>query len=116
LNVNGALRGSTNITVGTDILGASAALSGTGPTNWTYSILATTNVTQPMSNWGQVDSGPFTDGVFTFTDLNATNHVQRYYRMVTQIQQNGVRRCSRRPRARPPCKTGRETRNFPGAA
>jgi len=35
---------------------------------------------------GQVDSGPFTDGVFTFTDLNATNHVQRYYRMVTQIQ------------------------------
>jgi len=61
-------------------------LSGTGPTNWTYSILATTNVTQPLSDWVQVDSGTFTDGKYTFTDLHATNYVRRFYRVVTQTQ------------------------------
>ena len=31
---------------------------GWGPTNWTYRILATTNVTQALSTWVQVSSVP----------------------------------------------------------
>ncbi len=58
--------------------------SGWGPTNWTYSILATTNVTEALSNWVQVSSGTFTDGTFTFTDPNASLYPHRFYQVVTQ--------------------------------
>ena len=61
-------------------------LSGIGPTNWTYSILASTNVSLPLSNWVQVGTGTFTAGTFSFHDLHSTNYVQRFYDVVTQTQ------------------------------
>ena len=61
-------------------------LSGIGPTNWTYSVLASTNVSLPLSSWVQVGSGTFAAGVFTFHDLNSTNYVRRFYSVVTQTQ------------------------------
>ena len=61
-------------------------LSGIGPTDWTYSILASTNVSLPLSAWVQVGSGTFTAGTFTFHDLHSTNYVHRFYDVVTQTQ------------------------------
>ena len=58
--------------------------SGWGPTNWTYQILATTNITQALSNWVQVSSGTFTDGAFSYSDPNASLHPRRFYKVVTQ--------------------------------
>ncbi len=49
----------------------------------TYAVLASTNVAAPIANW--LNLGTPTElptGVFTFTDLQATNHPQRYYRVV----------------------------------
>jgi autotransporter-associated beta strand protein len=51
-------------------------------TNWTYRVLATTNLATALSNWTQVGSGSFAGGVFSFTDLTSTNFPQRYYRVV----------------------------------
>ena len=54
-------------------------------TNWpgaTFTALATTNVTLPPSNW--VSLGGVTQvspGQFQFSDAQATNHPQRYYRV-----------------------------------
>jgi autotransporter-associated beta strand protein len=58
-------------------------LTGTGPANAAYRILATTNVALPLSSWLQISSGSFTGGSFTFTDLNATNFPRRFYSVVT---------------------------------
>jgi autotransporter-associated beta strand protein len=58
-------------------------LSGVGPDGYTYSVLATTNVNLPLADWTTVGSGAFTSGAFTFTDFNATNCPQRFYRVVT---------------------------------
>jgi len=51
--------------------------------NAPYRIFATTNVSLPFTDWEEVGSGTFADGVLSFTDLQATNYVQRYYRAVT---------------------------------
>jgi hypothetical protein len=56
-------------------------LSGTGPTDQPYRILATTNISQAVSDWVQVGTGSFTGGTFSFTDLNATNYPRRFYRV-----------------------------------
>ena len=48
-----------------------------------YRVLASTNVAAPIVNWS--DLGAPTEspsGVFTFTDLQATNYPQRFYRAV----------------------------------
>jgi len=58
-------------------------LSGTGPAGWPYWVLATTNVAEPLSNWVPVATNTFTGGVFTWTDLEATNHARRFYQVVT---------------------------------
>jgi len=58
-------------------------LAGTGPTNAPYRVFATTNVSLPFNEWEEVASGSFTDGVLSFTDLQATNYVRRFYRAVT---------------------------------
>jgi autotransporter-associated beta strand protein len=56
---------------------------GTGPDGAAYRVLSTTNVSLPLANWTQIGNGSFAGGVFSFTDLNATNYTQRYYSVVT---------------------------------
>lgn len=58
-------------------------LLGTGPANADYRIFATTNLSLAFSNWTATTTGNFSGGVFNFTDLEATNHPQRFYRIVT---------------------------------
>ena len=58
-------------------------MSGTGPTNAVYRVCATTNLAVPLSNWMAVSTGSFAGGVFSFTDLQATNQNCRFYRVVT---------------------------------
>ena len=59
------------------------AMSGTGPAGAGYRILASTNLALPLNNWTAVTSGSFSGGVFDFTDTQATNFPQRFYRVVT---------------------------------
>jgi autotransporter-associated beta strand protein len=61
-------------------------LSGIGPTNWTYIIVATTNVALPLSDWVQVSSGTFVNGTFSFSDSHAATYPNRFYQVVTQTQ------------------------------
>ena len=63
--------------------GGSFILSGTGPNGAAYRIFAATNLTLPFSNWTALSTGLFGGGVFNFTDTQATNHPQRFYRAVT---------------------------------
>lgn len=70
----------TSIALETD---RSFALSGTGPMGAGYRILAATNIASPFGDWLVVDTGVFNGGVFTFTDTQATNLPQRFYRVVT---------------------------------
>jgi fibronectin-binding autotransporter adhesin len=58
-------------------------LSGTGPGDAAYRILATTNVALPLADWVQLTSGSFSGGAFAFTDLSATNYPRRFYSVVT---------------------------------
>ena len=64
-------------------LGASGSftMSGTGPTDTVYRIFATTNLTQPFTNWTPVATGSFSGGVFNFTDPQWTNYPGRFYRL-----------------------------------
>ena len=57
--------------------------AGTGPTGQGYRIVATTNLTLPLSNWTAVATGVFSGGVFTFTENQTTNFNNRYYRAIT---------------------------------
>jgi hypothetical protein len=44
--------------------------------------LTTTNLLLPLSNWSVIGSVPeISPGVFQFTDLQATNGPQRFYRV-----------------------------------
>ena len=63
--------------------GTSFTLSGTGPAGASYRMLATTNMMPPTAAWPVVDTGVFTDGVFSFTDNEITNHAQRFYRVAS---------------------------------
>ena len=64
-------------------VGGNFTLSGTGPIGESYRIRATTNIELPLTSWPVVDTGMFTGGAFNFTDTQATNHLQRFYRIVT---------------------------------
>lgn len=85
LTVDGTLRvlgGNINVTQTGRAADGNFLMSGTSAsTNEPYRILATTNLTDPLS-WIEVGSGTFTDGVFSFTDINSTNYTQRFYRVV----------------------------------
>jgi autotransporter-associated beta strand protein len=61
----------------------SFTLLGTGPTNQSYRILAATNLVLPLANWTPIATGTFVAGTLNFTDGQASNHVQRFYRVVT---------------------------------
>jgi hypothetical protein len=56
--------------------------SGTGPAGAGYRIFAATNPALPFSNWTALATGAFSGGVFHFTDTQATNIPQRFYRVV----------------------------------
>ena len=62
---------------------ANFQISGTGSADQPYRVMATTNVSLPLSNWTQVGSGTFAGGVFAFTDTDAAHHPQRFYRVVS---------------------------------
>jgi autotransporter-associated beta strand protein len=90
LNVDGTLRVTGRMP---EILSVTSTgpgnfqFSGQGPTNWTYTIVASTNVALPLSEWEQVSSGAFSaNGTFTFTETQAGTYRERYYRVVTPIQ------------------------------
>jgi len=57
--------------------------SGTGPVGQGYHLLAATNIALPSSNWPAFATGVFTNGIFNFTDAQASNYLQRYYRLTT---------------------------------
>jgi autotransporter-associated beta strand protein len=88
LPVNGTLRavGGESVTptitsVSVGDLG-SISLAGTGTIVAPYGILASTNVALPLSEWVNIGGGTFSNGLFLYTDLQATNYPQRYYRVV----------------------------------
>ena len=59
-------------------------LSGTGPANNGYRVLASTNVALPVNLWTEVGNGNFAgNGAFNFTDTNTSGFAQRFYRIVT---------------------------------
>jgi mannan endo-1,4-beta-mannosidase len=55
-------------------------LMGQGPRGATNRIFAAPNFTLPIGSWSNLSTGKFAGGVFTFTDSQATNHPQRFYR------------------------------------
>lgn len=76
----------------TPIMISSAELFGDGTfqlsfsnvTGGSFSVLASTNLVLPISNWplvGPVTETPPGSGQFQFTDAQATNHPQRFYRV-----------------------------------
>ncbi|MBC8096016.1 MAG: hypothetical protein H7Y43_09405 [Akkermansiaceae bacterium] len=54
---------------------------GTGPRGSAYRVFAVTNLALPLANWSQISTGRFSGGVFTLTDSQWTNGVERYYRL-----------------------------------
>jgi autotransporter-associated beta strand protein len=63
--------------------GGSFTLSGTGPAGAGYRIFATSELSLPFSNWTVVATGIFSGGAFSFTNTQATNFPQQFYRAVT---------------------------------
>lgn len=61
----------------------SFTLQGTGPTNQTYRILAATNIALPLADWTPLATGTFVGGSFSFNDEHSSNHVRRFYRVIT---------------------------------
>jgi autotransporter-associated beta strand protein len=55
----------------------------TGVAGQGYSVRATTNVSQPLSNWTLLQSGSLPSVPYVFTDLGATNYPRRFYRVST---------------------------------
>ncbi len=66
------------------ISGASNAItvSGECQAGSAYQVMATTNLSQPLSNWVNVTSGVATSGVFSCTDLEADACQRRFYRLL----------------------------------
>jgi autotransporter-associated beta strand protein len=60
----------------------SLIMSGTGPTDQPYRVLATTNLMLPLGDWTTLGTGTFAGGVFDFADPQATNNLRRFYRVV----------------------------------
>ena len=70
------------LTNATQLFNGSFQFSFTGNTGDLFSVLATTNLMLPISNWtvlnGVTETSP---GQFQFTDTQATNHPRRFYRL-----------------------------------
>jgi phosphatidylinositol-3-phosphatase len=68
------------VNVGQNMLGTGGfQLIFSGPATQTYHVLATEDLTQPLSYWTVVDSGTFGGTNAIFTDGNATNYPGRFY-------------------------------------
>jgi hypothetical protein len=63
--------------------GSSFLISGAGPAGAACRVVATTNLTLPLSNWIPISTGAFSGGVFNFADPEASNYVFRLYRLIT---------------------------------
>src|SRR5947208_2294129 len=66
----------------TSLGGGAVQLAFTNTPGATFTVLAATNVSLPVSNWSPL--GPPTEqasGQFQFTDAQATNNTQRFYRL-----------------------------------
>jgi autotransporter-associated beta strand protein len=63
--------------------GGAFTLAGTGPNGQSYRLLAMTNLFPPYNAWLPVTTGIFSDGVFHFSDTQATNYPRRFYRVLT---------------------------------
>ena len=54
----------------------------TNAANTAFSVLATTNVSLPSSNWTVLGTATNAGGgIYQFTDPGATNHPQRFYQL-----------------------------------
>jgi autotransporter-associated beta strand protein len=62
--------------------GLQLVLSGSNGHN--YSLLATTNLLAPLTNWNVIATGTFGAGSVTNIDLGATNYPQRFYDILSQ--------------------------------
>ena len=67
--------------VDTCILIGAPVEAGTGRRGATNRIFATTNPALPLASWSVISTGKFSGGVFTFSDAQATNFTQRFYRV-----------------------------------
>jgi len=54
---------------------------GKGPRGGTHRVLASDDLTAPLTNWLQVGTGRFDGGVFSFADTQAMNLPLRFYRV-----------------------------------
>ncbi len=64
--------------------GGNLVVNGVGGSGASFSLLTTTDLTQPMSNWSSVlDSTFATDGTFVFTNGNLGSLPQQFYRLQT---------------------------------
>ena len=53
---------------------------------YNYTLVAATNVAQPLASWPVLSTGTVPFGPFAFTDLTATDFAQRFYRLATRSQ------------------------------
>jgi len=84
LQTQGILRVTGGVSVAAGLVSGNMQLSGAGPANNGYRVLATTNVALPLDQWSEVGSGNFAgDGSYTFTDVNTSSYPRRFYRVVT---------------------------------
>ncbi len=63
------------------MLDGQVQLAGTGRRGATNRIVTTANPALPIGSWSNISTGKFSGGVFTFTDQQATNSPQRFYRV-----------------------------------
>jgi mannan endo-1,4-beta-mannosidase len=56
-------------------------LSGTGPHGAAFRVLASTNLLELIASWTVLTNSTLAGGVFTFTDLQASNQAARFYRV-----------------------------------
>ena len=64
-------------------VGGGFAFAGTGPAGQPYRVFATTNISLPFTNWTAISTGTFDGGVFTYTNPQATNQTQQFYRLIS---------------------------------
>ncbi len=65
--------------------GGNLVMNGVGGSSAPFSLLSTTDLSQPMSNWSSVfDSAFATDGTFVFTNSNPGSLPQQFYRLQTR--------------------------------
>jgi mannan endo-1,4-beta-mannosidase len=56
---------------------------GTGPHGANFRLLASTNTSSPTNSWSELTNGKLSGGVFSYSDTQASNYRQRFYRIAT---------------------------------